>query len=173
MDLITKTDFLALSDEDLLRQCDVETKRGSGRGGQKRAKTETAVRLRHRPTGLSGQSDDTRSQHQNKRSALRRLRQQLALKIRRPVKLEGYAPPQELQQLLSPGGEVIGRKHPGYLPAIAALLDLFAALDCSVRDTARQLGIGTGALSRLLLADDKLAACVNNLRAAREMRPLR
>jgi hypothetical protein len=168
-----ETDYLALSDEELLRQCDVETKRGSGRGGQKRAKTETSVRLRHRPTGLAGQSDDTRSQHQNKRSALRRLRQQIALNVRRPVKLEGYSPPEELQQLLSPGGEVIGKKHPSYLPAIAALLDLFVALECSVRDTARQLGMGTGALSRLLLSDDKLAVRVNNLRAARAMRPLR
>jgi hypothetical protein len=171
MDL--ETDYLSLSDEELLKQCDVETKRGSGRGGQKRAKTETSVRLRHRPTGLVGQSDDTRSQHQNKRSALRRLRRQIALGVRRPVKLEGYSPPEELQRLLSPGGEVIGKKHPSYLPAVAALLDLFVALGCSVRDTARNLGMGTGALSRVLLSDDKLAVCVNNLRAAREMRPLR
>lgn len=167
------TDFVRLPDDALLKQCEVETKRGTGRGGQKRNKTDTAVRLRHRPTGLVAQSDQTRSQHQNRRSALRRLRWQIALEIRRPVPLAGYVPPDELRQLLAPRGEIIGKRHPGYLPAIAALLDLFVALDCSVSATAQRLASRTGALSRLLLADDKLATRVNALRAAKGLRPLR
>jgi RF-1 domain len=167
-------DYLALTDEQLLRQCEVDTIRGSGRGGQKRNKTETMVRVRHRPTGLQGLSDDTRSQHQNKREALRRLRRRLALDRRQPVQLEGWAPPEALRKLLTPTkGEVIGRKNPLYLPAVAALLDLFVALECSVGDTARRLGLSTGAMSRLLLADEHLGRCVNVLRAGRELRPLR
>jgi hypothetical protein len=167
-------DYLNLDDQTLLRQCDVDTLRGPGRGGQKRNKTETMVRLRHRPTGLVGLSDDTRSQHQNKRAALRRLRQRLALELRRPVQLEGYAPPDALAQLVAPRrGEVIGRRHELYLPALAALLDLFVALECSVSETARRLGLGTGALSRLLLGDEQLGRHVNDLRRARGMRPLR
>lgn len=167
-------DYLMLTDEQLLRQCEVDTIRGSGRGGQKRNKTETMVRVRHRPTGLQGLSDDTRSQHQNKREALRRLRRRLALDRRQPVQLEGWAPPAALSKLLAPSkGEVIGRNNPLYLPAVAALLNLFVALECSVGDTARRLGLSTGALSRLLLADDHLGRCVNALRAGRELRPLR
>jgi len=40
--------------------------RGSGKGGQKRNKTETAVRCQHKPSGSMGYSDASRSQHSNK-----------------------------------------------------------------------------------------------------------
>jgi hypothetical protein len=75
-------DFLKLSDEDLLRQCEVGTARGSGKGGQKRNKTESKVQLRHIPTGLTAASDKTRSQHVNKKKALEALQEKIALKGR-------------------------------------------------------------------------------------------
>lgn len=53
--------------------CRWDYARGSGKGGQKRNKTETAVRCTHLESGAVGQSDDTRSQHQNKRIAFRRM----------------------------------------------------------------------------------------------------
>jgi protein subunit release factor B len=43
--------------------------RGSGKGGQKRNKTCSAVRCTHTASGAVGQSDETRSQHDNKRLA--------------------------------------------------------------------------------------------------------
>ena len=47
--------------------------RGSGKGGQKRNKTSSGVRCTHIDSGAVGQSDDTRSQHQNKRIAFQRM----------------------------------------------------------------------------------------------------
>ena len=47
--------------------------RGSGKGGQKRNKTESGVRCTHVASGAVGQSDDTRSQHDNKRTAFKRM----------------------------------------------------------------------------------------------------
>ena len=44
--------ILPESDEDLLRECEVETFRSSGPGGQHVNKTESAVRLRHVPWGV-------------------------------------------------------------------------------------------------------------------------
>lgn len=66
------------SDEELLRECDVETVRASGKGGQHVNTTESAVRLRHRPTGLVVTSQQERSQHQNKKNALAALRRKIA-----------------------------------------------------------------------------------------------
>lgn len=169
----THQELLGLSDEELLRQCEVQRFRGSGPGGQKRNKTETAVRIRHLSTGLCGQSDDSRSQHLNKRRALRRLRRQFALRLRGPVRLSAYRPADELMRLFAPPGQRIGPKHALYLSGVAALLDLFVALDCSVRDTARRIGLSTGALSRFLLADGQLIQTINLLRRERGLRALR
>lgn len=47
--------------------------RGSGKGGQKRNKTSSGVRCTHIVSGAVGQSDDTRSQHTNKRIAFERM----------------------------------------------------------------------------------------------------
>ena len=77
---------LALTDGDLLAECEVDVFIGSGPGGQHRNKTESGVRLRHAPSGLVVRATERRSQSQNKRRALERLRQKLldALSVPRP-----------------------------------------------------------------------------------------
>lgn len=56
-----------------LKDCEVQTKRGHGKGGQNRNKRDTAVRVVHRPSGAVGESQEERSQHQNKRTAFTRM----------------------------------------------------------------------------------------------------
>src|SRR5712691_11131921 len=77
--------WTALTDSQLLQQCEVDTYRASGPGGQKRNKTSSAVRLRHPPSGLIVIAEESRSQHENRARALRRLRQALYLKVRDDV----------------------------------------------------------------------------------------
>src|SRR5260370_39906400 len=74
--------WTSLSDDELLRQCEVDTYRASGPGGQKRNKTSSAVRLRHPRSGLIVIAEESRSQHENRAGALRRLRQALYLRVR-------------------------------------------------------------------------------------------
>lgn len=65
------------TDADLLGQCDVDTFRASGKGGQSVNTADSAVRLTHRPTGVTVTCRRERSQLLNKRDCLRRLRKKL------------------------------------------------------------------------------------------------
>ena len=78
--------ILPESDEDLLRECDVQTFRSSGPGGQHVNKTESAVRLTHVPSGVVVTSRQERSQHRNKVLCLQRLRKKIAQLNYRPAR---------------------------------------------------------------------------------------
>src|SRR5205809_7415622 len=84
---------LPASDEDLLRECEVDTFRASGPGGQHVNKTESAVRLRHLPSGVVVSSQQERSQHHNKAICLEKLRKKIALlNYRQPKRVPTHVP---------------------------------------------------------------------------------
>ena len=72
------------SDEDLLRECELDTFRSSGPGGQHVNTTDSAVRLTHLPTGLVVTCREGRSQHRNKAACLRKLRERVERLNHRP-----------------------------------------------------------------------------------------
>ena len=71
--------------EILKRQVVIETYRSSGPGGQRKNKTETAVRIKHLPSGITVIATEYRSQAQNRELAFERLRERLQ-KLNRPRK---------------------------------------------------------------------------------------
>ena len=81
------------SDEDLLRECEVDTFRSSGPGGQHVNKTESAVRLTHLPSGVVVTSQQERSQHRNKDICIQKLREKIAkLNYRAPKRVPTRVP---------------------------------------------------------------------------------
>jgi len=93
--------LLPESDEELLRECEVETFRASGPGGQHVNKTESAVRLRHLPSGVVVSSQQERSQHRNKSLCLQKLRAKVEkLNYRAPRRVPTKVPPRVRKQTL-------------------------------------------------------------------------
>src|SRR5262249_29202720 len=158
------------SDDALIGQCEVDRYRASGPGGQHRNKTESAVRLRHKLSGVTAIGEDSRSQAENKVHAVRRLRSAIALDVREPVRLDGYVPSRRLAGLVAGGTAPLGartRLTGEYWASIAELLDVLVAGDVEIGATAQRLGVTTGALSKLLLHDEQVGRVVNDLRRSR------
>lgn len=81
------------SDEKLLDECEVETFRSGGKGGQHVNKTDSAVRLRHPPTGLVVLCQEERSQYLNKLRCLAKLREKVERLNDKPAPRIATKPP--------------------------------------------------------------------------------
>jgi len=60
---------------------DIQTFRSGGPGGQHQNKTDSGVRIVHRASGAVGESRTDKSQHRNKREALKRLVESAKFKL--------------------------------------------------------------------------------------------
>lgn len=163
-----------LSDEQLLAQCEVDTYRASGPGGQKRNKTSSAVRIRHPASGLIVIAEESRSQHENKAKALKRLRQAFYLKIREEVPAGGWAGHADFVNARNGDGRLdMGRKDPRFWPAAGVVLDVLKEHEGRVSETAEALGVGTANLVAFLAVESKVWEEANHLRARFGHKPLR
>ncbi len=105
------------NDEDLLADCDVTTFRSGGKGGQHVNKTESGVRLFHRPTGMVVLSRKERSQYLNRKDCLKRLRLKLQKLNEReperiPTRIPNSAVKKRLQSKTAQGEKKKTRKKP-------------------------------------------------------------
>jgi hypothetical protein len=175
-----RSDWTVLTDEQLLGQCSTDTYRASGPGGQKRNKTSSAVRLRHRPTGLIVIAEESRSQHENRAKAVRRMRQAIYLQVRDSLPFAALtaggtleAVPVEITSALTPAGRLdVGRKDARFWPAAGAALDVFDAHGGRLAETAMALGITTANLVSFLQIESKVWQRVNELRKRHGHGPL-
>lgn len=171
--------WTGLSDSQLLDQCAVDTYRASGPGGQKRNKTSSAVRLRHPPSGLIVIAEESRSQHENRARALKRLRQALYLKLREALDgasltADAVANFPDFQSARDGAGRLhLGRKDPRFWPAAGVVLDVLQAVEARLHDAAVTLGISTGNLVDFLQTDPKIWEQANLLRVHYGHKPLR
>lgn len=158
-----RSQWTSLTDVELLAQCEVDTYRASGPGGQKRNKTSSAVRLRHLPSTLFVIAEESRSQHENKARALKRLRQRLWLALRETLPA---TVPVELTLNL-------GRKDERYWPTVGLVLDALEQYQAQVSTTAQWLGTTTGNLIDFLEIEDAVWTEANRMRQRHQLSLLR
>ena len=167
-------DYLALDDKALLAKCQVDTYRASGPGGQKRNKTDSAVRLRLPAAGLAVIATESRSQHEIRARALRRMRGRIALELRRRIDPEAYRPSELLAACLNRRSQlVVGKRDLRYPQVVREVLDLLAAGGCRVSAAAERIGLTTGALTTFLRRDVGLLSRVNRMRRQAGLKAIR
>ena len=162
----------ALDGEQLLAECDMRRLRRSGPGGQRRNKVETAVVLHHRPTGVSAEANERRSQAENRSAALFRLRVKLALQVRR-MRGPQYAPSTLWQSRCAGGRISVNESHADFPAVVAEVLDVIASREAEVKTAATTLGCTASQLVKLLKKQPRALALVNRWRMERGLPPLK
>jgi hypothetical protein len=131
---------------------------------------ETAVILRHPPTGLAAEASERRSQADNRRVALFRLRVKLAILHREPAEAE----PSPLWQSRVRGGRIaIAVDHDDYPALVAEALDRIIAANLEMPVAAAALLVSPSQLVRLLAKEPAALEALNRLRGAASLKPLR
>ena len=157
--------------EQLLRECEVRHSRRRGPGGQHRNKTESAVEIRHAPTGVESEAAERRSQFDNLRVAVKRLRVNLALSVRSKELAE--AAPTELWRSRSHNGKfACNPDHEDFAPLLAEALDVLHDHQGHVPGAALQLGITSSQLVKFLKHEHRALLQVNEERRRLGLHPL-
>jgi hypothetical protein len=161
-----------LDEAALLAQCEVQRTRRSGPGGQHRNKVESAVVLTHVPTGVEVEASERRSQHENRQVALRRLRVQLAVRIRRAPSDEPLGPSALWKSRCARGRIVCSVEHIDFPALLAEALDAVAHAKWEPRAAAESLGCTASQLVRFIHLEPAAFTELNRRRAELGLHPL-
>ena len=156
--------WLLCSDRNLLDMCDVHRFRASGPGGQHRNKTDSAVRLRHQATGITAVAADSRSQHENRAKALKRMREAIALQVRCRQPLADWHLPEDLSDAVAKGRIVLGKRDARQFLLVAWLLDAVLACEGAISRAAALVGLNSSQLVAYLKREPKRLAAANVIR---------
>lgn len=160
-----------LAEESLLNQCEMRRERRSGPGGQHRNKVETAVVITHEPTGVSAEANERRSQAENRRVAIFRLRLTLATQHHSARLSQENS---DLWKLRCSNGRVsVATEHADFPAILAEAMCGIRAAEFDVARAAKEKGISTSQMIRLLKKYPAAWASVNAERQQRNLHRLK
>ena len=157
--------------EILLKDCKIERTRASGPGGQHRNKVETAIRVTHLPTGIHAQASERRSQAENQKVAIFRLRINLAMDD-----CSEYCSsfPTKLWQSRSHGKRIAcNPKHNDFPALLAEAMMVMRANEFNPAAAGKVLNVSTSQLIKFLKDAPHAFERVNQKRKALNLHPLR
>ncbi|GAB4154992.1 MAG: hypothetical protein Kow00107_04880 [Planctomycetota bacterium] len=160
-----------LTEDELMDQCDFNSGRRSGPGGQHRNKVETSVRLRHRPSGVTAEASERRNQGENRKEAVFRLRVNLALEVRANVGEDFHLAP-EWNGRVKAMRILINPTHSHFPVLLADTLDLLDACGYDIPTVAERLGCTATQVVKLLCKEPRAFAKVNAERGKLGLRKL-
>lgn len=156
----SRNNWLMMSDQELIRDCQIKNYKSSGPGGQRKNKVATAVRLTHLPSNITVTASESRHQHENRLKAIQKLRMEIALKIRQPDAI----PIDKLE---------IGIHNKKFSLWASSILDTLNLYDFHINSAAEKLNISTSKLVRLLSKHPAVWQEVNNQRKQHGLRILK
>ena len=171
------------SEEQLLAQCKLTFSRASGPGGQNRNKVETSVQIEFIPAGIIAAASECRTQNENRKVAVQRLRCKLAVELRpTPVTVASDS------NSTSPANEQVGSKtwqeycrngridiaesNSDWPSVLAEIIGLLSVCAWSIGQVATILGTTSSQLVKLLKRVPPAFILLNRERKARGQRPL-
>jgi peptide chain release factor-like protein len=166
-DLRKRLDFIDLK---LAPECDIHIYKASGPGGQKRNKTSSAIKLHHLPSDITVIAAESRSQHENRVKAYKRLRAAIAIRVRAPL-------PEEVEwpEKVNVTGRLlkVNRKNPFYNHIVALVLDALEEYKGKLKGTSAFLGISSSSMTRFLAENPRAWKEANSIRKTYNLAPLK
>jgi hypothetical protein len=161
-------------EQELLSQCRLTFSRASGPGGQNRNKVETSVQIEFLPAKVIASASERRTQNENRKVAVMRLRCKLAVEVRLATQIDSASPliTSDTWRLYCRDGRVdVSDTNQDWPSILAELMETLSRYDWNVSEAAVTLGTSSSQIVKLLKKYGPAFQLFNEERKSRGQRP--